>query len=211
MDKKLAVAKRAAQEINSDLIVGIGTGSTVNCLIDLLPSIETPDYFVSSSQATTQRLQALGFEVRSLNETGRLDVYIDGADQVLASKAALKGGGGAHTLEKLLATNANTFIGMISDDKLVTSLDYPLVVEVLEEAQAAVSRTLVGLGGSPILRPGLTDLGNKLLDVTGLDFKDPESLERTLIQICGVVEVGLFAKRRFDKIYIASDEAVQLL
>ena len=211
MDKKLAAAKQAVQEIKPDLVVGIGTGSTVNCLIDLLPLVDTPKYFVSSSEATTDRLKALGFEVRSLNEAGRLDVYIDGADQVLSSKVALKGGGGAHTLEKLLAVNANTFVGMISDDKLVTSFDFPLVVEVLEEAQAAVSRTLVGMGASPMLRQGYTDLGNKILDVVGLDLKDPESLESALIQICGVVEVGLFAKRRFDKIYIASQETVQLL
>ena len=211
MDKKAIVAEAAIKEIQKDFIIGIGTGSTVNALIDLLPTIEPPDFFVSSSQATTDRLQALGFEVRSLNEAGRLDLYIDGADQVLKSKVALKGGGGAHTLEKLLASNANTFIGIISDDKLMTSLDYPLAIEVLEEAQSAVSRTLVGMGGQPVLRAGSTDLGNRILDVTGLDLTNPEALESDLIQICGVVETGLFAKRRFDKIYIASDQAVSIL
>lgn len=206
MDKKQKVAQAALSEIHPSLVIGMGTGSTVECLIDLLPTIDHPTVMVSSSVRTTKRLQALGIEVQSLNDVGQLDLYIDGADQVLASRVSIKGKGGAHTLEKVLATAANKFVGMISDDKMVPLLTEAIPVEVLEPARSAVSRHIVLLGGTPVYRQGVTDSGNSIIDVYGLDLTDPEQLEQQLKMIVGVVEVGVFALRRFDKVYIAGEE-----
>ena len=211
MNKKERVAQAVLSEIHSDKIIGIGTGSTVDYLIDLLPTVDTPTGFVSSSKRTTQKLLAQGFQVKSLNETGALDLYIDGADQVLENKVALKGGGGAHTLEKLMAANAKQFIGIISDDKLVTSFDFPVIIEVYEEARSYVSRQIVALGGTPSFHPQKTDLGHQLIHVTQLNLVDPEAIERELKCIVGVIEVGIFATRRFDKLYIADKEALTIL
>ncbi|MCP8352150.1 ribose 5-phosphate isomerase A [Candidatus Synchoanobacter obligatus] len=202
MNKKQRVAEAALEVIKPDLKIGIGTGSTVDCLIALLPTIACPKFFVSSSLRTTEQLEGLGFEVRSLNDVGPLDVYIDGVDQVLPSYIALKGKGGAHTLEKVLATEAKKFVGMLTDDKQVNIFNEAIPVEVLPEARSAVSRRIVVMGGVPIYRQGKTDLGNDIIDVQGFEMTDPEALEEALLQLCGVVEVGIFAKRRFDQLYI---------
>ncbi len=205
----MLVAKAALAEISPDCIVGIGTGSTVDCLIDQLSSIECPAFFVSSSLRTTSKLQDLGYMVKSLNEAGPLDVYIDGADQVLKSGVSLKGGGGCHSLEKVLASNAARFVGIMSDDKSVELLTAPVTIEVLDEARSAIARTIISLGGEPVYREGKTDSGHSLLDLYQLDLSDPSQVERTLQLIVGVVEVGIFSIRRFDVFYVSSDEGVE--
>lgn len=210
MHKKQMVAQAALQEISPQKVIGIGTGSTVDCLIELLPTIECPKWVVSSSDRTTKKLLQIGIEVWSLNDAGPLDLYIDGADQVLDSMVAIKGRGGAHTLEKVLATNAEKFVGMISVDKQVTALTAPIPIEVLEQARSSVAREIVAIGGEPRYREGNTDLGHVILDVYNLDLTDPEQVETQLRLICGVIEVGLFAKRRFDKLYIA-DNVVEVI
>jgi ribose 5-phosphate isomerase A len=205
MYKKQMVAQAALQEISPQQVLGIGTGSTVDCLIALLPTIQCPKQVVSSSDRTTEQLLQLGIEVCSLNDAGPLDLYIDGADQVLDTMVAIKGRGGAHTVEKILATHADQFVGMISEDKQVSVLTAPIPVEVIEQARSSVAREIVAMGGEPRYRKGKTDHGHVILDVYNLDLTDPERLETQLQLLYGVVEVGLFAKRRFDKLYIAGD------
>ena len=207
MSLKVKVCEAALAEIHSDMVLGIGTGSTVDCLIDLLPTIDHPKWVVSSSERTTQNLQRIGIEVRSLNEVGRLDLYLDGADQVLTNCIALKGKGGAHTIEKILATQANQFIGMVSEDKLVSQFSDSVPVEVLNVARSSVAREIVAIGGIPVYREGVkTDSGHDIIDVHQLNLTNPEAIETELSLIPGVVGVGIFAKRRFDKIYIAGDK-----
>ena len=210
MNNKQLAAQAALVEITEDRVVGIGTGSTVDCLIDMLPSIACPPFFVASSMRTAQKLKSLGYEVQALNETGPLDLYIDGADQLLKTGVSLKGGGGCHTLEKVLATNAKRFVGIATADKLVKLFNAPVAVEVLDIARSSVARAIVGLGGEPKYREGVkTDSGNSILDVFMMDMTDPEALEMELQQLVGVVEVGIFACRRFDCFYIASDQGVE--
>ena len=206
MNKKEEVAKAALNEIQPDTVLGIGTGTTVDCLIDLLPTIECPRWVVSSSERSTKRLSALGIEVRSLNDVGPLDVYIDGADQVLPSFVSLKGKGGAHTLEKLLASNSKLFVGMVTEEKMVSLITDPIPIEVLPQARSSVSRVLTAMGATPVYREGYTDNQNIILDVHHLNLTDPEQLERELRLITGVVDVGIFAVNRFDKLYIAGDK-----
>jgi len=206
MSRKEAVAKAALAEIQPDIVLGIGTGSTVDCLIDLMPTIECPGWVVSSSDRSTKRLRALGFEVRSLNDVGPLDVYIDGADQVLPSLVSLKGKGGAHTLEKLLASNSKRFVGMITEDKMVSLITDAIPVEVLPQARSSVSRALTAMDAIPVYREGYTDNHNVILDVHQLDIRDPIALEKNLRLITGVVDVGIFAVNRFDKLYIGGDK-----
>ncbi|MEC7030244.1 MAG: ribose-5-phosphate isomerase RpiA [Pseudomonadota bacterium] len=210
MNKKQHVASEVIQEISQDLVIGLGTGSTVDCLIDQLHEIECPDYFVSSSIRTTNKLISYGYAVKSFNEVGPLDLYIDGADQVLKTGVALKGGGGCHTIEKLLATHAKRFVGIVSDDKLVSLLSAPIAVEVLEPARSSVARAIIGMGGNPVYREGFkTDSGHIIIDVSGLVLTDPASVEAQLQQLVGVVEVGIFAQRRFDLIYVSNGQAIE--
>lgn len=210
MNNKQLAAQAALAEITEDRVIGIGTGATVDCLIDMLPSVECPPFFVASSMRTAQKLKSLGYKVQTLNDTGPLDLYIDGADQVLKTGVSLKGGGGCHTVEKILAANARRFVGIATADKLVELLDAPVAVEVLDIARSSVARTIVSLGGVPKYREGVkTDSGNSILDVFMMDITDPEALEKQLQQLVGVIEVGIFAYRRFDVFYIASDKGVE--
>ena len=210
MNSKQRAAQAALAEITEDQLVGIGTGSTADCLMDMLPSIECPPFFVASSSRTQQKLKSLGYRVQTLNETGTLDLYIDGADQVLETGVSLKGGGGCHTIEKVLATNAKRFVGMATANKLVKQLDAPVAIEVLDVARSSVARAIVGLGGEPKYREGFkTDAGNCILDIFMMDMRDPEALEKQLQQLVGVIEVGIFACRRFDVFYIADDKSVE--
>lgn len=198
---KQRVAEACLQEIRSGIVLGVGTGTTVDCLIDLLPSAPKPRQIVSSSARTTKRLQERGFEVVSYNNCDPLDLYIDGADQVIESKIAIKGKGGAHTMEKILASGAERFVGIITKDKWVRAFSCPVPVEVMPEARSAVAREMLALGGEPSLREGRTEHGNIILDVYHLDMK-VEGLEGKIKQIPGVIESGLFSNSRFDKVYI---------
>lgn len=212
-EKKQAVA-RAALEYVPHGIVGMGTGSTVNALIDLLPGIAARiDAAVASSEATAQRLQAVGIPVVELHECREIPVYIDGADESNHHLQLIKGGGGALTREKIIAGASERFVCIIDDSKLVPVLgSFPLPVEVIPMAQSFVGRELAKLGGRPVLRAGfITDNGNIIIDVHDLSISEPIALETRINQIPGVVTNGLFAARPADTLLIATDTGVDTL
>ena len=211
-EKKQLVAQKALDFVEPGVVLGVGTGSTVNCLIDLLPSIrERIEVIVSSSKATTQRLKQEGFDVTTLNEAGDLDLYIDGADESNKRLQLITGGGGALTREKVLAGAARRFVCIVDDSKLVGMLGgFPLPIEVLPMAQAFVVRRLLKLRAQPVWREGfVTDNGNHILDVHDLTISNPVELEQRLNQIPGVVTVGLFANRPADVLLVAGDDGVR--
>jgi len=211
-EKKRSAAKASLEFIQPGTSLGVGTGSTVNCLIEMLPSVrDRIENVVSSSRASTELLEAEGFEVMTLNEAGALDVYIDGADESTKRLHLIKGGGGALTREKVLAGAARRFICIVDDAKLVGMLgSFPLPIEVLPMAQEFVSRKLLKLRGQPVWREGfVTDNGNHILDVHDLQIANPIDLENRLNQIPGIVTVGLFANRPADILLIASDDGVR--
>jgi len=211
-DKKRSVAKASLEFIEPGAVLGVGTGSTVNELIELLPGVrERIDVVVSSSRASTELLQQQGFEVSTLNEAGDVDVYIDGADEVNKRLHLIKGGGGALTREKVLAGAARRFVCIVDESKLVGMLGtFPLPVEVLPMAQAFVSRQLVKLRAQPIWREGfVTDNGNHILDVHDLNISNPLEMETRLNHIPGILTVGIFAHRSADILLIAGDTAVR--
>jgi len=213
-EKKLVAAKASMEFIPDGAILGVGTGSTVNELIDLLPSIRDKiRALVSSSSATTSRLEALGFEVSRLNFTGDVDVYIDGADEATKHLQLIKGGGGALTREKVLAGAARKFVCIIDDTKQVGMLGaFPLPIEVIPMAQSFVARKLVKARGQPIWRENfVTDNGNHILDVHNLQISNPLEMESRINQIPGVVCVGLFAHRPADVLIVASDTGVRVI
>ena len=212
--KKMSVAKAALDYIETGIVLGVGTGSTVNCLIDFLPSLgERIETVVSSSAATTRKLEELGFEVSTLNDIGDIDVYIDGADEATKHRQLIKGGGGALTREKVLAAASRKFVCIIDDSKLVGMLgEYPLPIEVLPMAQAFVARKLVKMRGQPIWREGfVSDNGNHILDVHNLKITNPPELEARINQIPGVVSVGIFAARPADVLLIAGEQGVRTI
>lgn len=176
--QKQAVAKSALAYIEDGMILGVGTGSTVNCLIELLPQVRLKGA-VASSQVTEDKLRALGIEIFDLNAVGELDLYIDGADEIDAHGNMIKGGGGALTREKIVAVASKRFVCMVDDSKTVTKLGkFPVAVEVLPQARSYVARELVKLGGEPVYREDfVTDYGNVILDTYDLDITDPAELE----------------------------------
>lgn len=211
-DKKQMVARAALDFVEPGAVLGVGTGSTVNFLIDLLPSIrDRIEVVVSSSKATTQRLEQQGFEVTTLNEAGDLDLYIDGADESNKRLQLIKGGGGALTREKVLAGASRRFVCIVDDSKLVGMLgQFPLPLEVLPMAQGFVVRRLLKLRAQPVWREGfVTDNGNHILDVHDLTISNPVEMEQRLNQIPGVVTVGLFANRPADVLLIGDEEGVR--
>ena len=213
-DKKRQAAAAAVNQIEVGMSLGVGTGSTVNFFIDALAErAQHLTMVVSSSEATTQRLAKLGIEVSELASTGSLDLYVDGADEATKHLHLLKGGGGALTREKVLASASRKFVCIIDESKLVGSLGkYPLPVEVLPMAQSFVSRQLVKAGGQPILRTGfVTDNGNHIVDVHNLSIPNPPEVENRLNQIPGVVTVGLFAQRRADILLVGGAGGVREL
>ncbi len=200
------------QFIEPGVKLGVGTGSTVNCLIELLPEVrDFIDCIVSSSKATTQLLEERGFEVQTLNEAGDLDLYVDGADESNKHLQLIKGGGGALTREKVLAGAARRFVCIVDDSKLVGMLGaFPLPIEVLPMAQEFVARRMLKMRGQPKWREGfVTDNGNHILDVHDLQIANPIDMEARINRIPGVVSVGLFAHRPADVLLIASDTGVR--
>jgi len=192
--------------------LGVGTGSTVNCLIEILPEVrDRIDKVVSSSKASTRLLEEQGFEVMTLNETGDIDLYIDGADESNKHLQLIKGGGGALTREKVLAAAARRFVCIVDDSKLVGMLGtFPLPIEVLPMAQELVARRMLKMRGQPVWREGfVTDNGNHILDVHNLQIANPIDMEARINRIPGVVTVGLFAQRPADILLIASDTGVR--
>ena len=204
--------KRAAAEAALKYLVpgeplGVGTGSTVNFFIDALAArkADVPGA-VSSSEASTRRLQAIGIPVLNLNDTGTLSLYVDGADESDAHLRLIKGGGGALTREKIVAAASRTFVCIVDESKLVPVLGkFPLPVEVIPMARSYVAREIVRRGGQPVLRENFTtDNGNVILDVRNLHITDPVALETDLNQLAGVVCVGLFARRPADLLIAGS-------
>lgn len=213
-DKKRAAARAALAYVKSDDIIGVGTGSTVNYFIEALAEKKhLIEGAVSSSDASTEQLKALGIEVFDLNSVDQFDVYIDGADEITEHKHMIKGGGAALTREKIVAAVAKTFVCIIDDTKQVGMLgDFPLPVEVIPMARSYVARELVKLGGDPVYREGvITDNGNVILDVYNLTILDPRKLETQINEIVGVVTNGLFAHRGADALLVGTDDGVVTL
>lgn len=218
---KAQVAQAAAdyveKEVPEGAVLGVGTGSTANLFIDAVARFK--DRFagaVSSSEASTRRLQQHGFKVLDLNEVDEIPAYVDGADEIDASGAMIKGGGGALTREKIVASVARTFVCIADASKLVGVMgQFPLPVEVIPMARAAVARKLAALGGQPRLRMtkegGIykTDNGNVILDVSGLAIGDPKGMEQAINQLPGVVTVGLFALRGADVLLLGTADGVR--
>ena len=209
---KRQVAEAAVAWVPEDCILGVGTGSTVNCFIDaLVASGKRLEAAVSSSEATTARLRAQGFEVRELNTTGTLDLYIDGADEFDPYRRLIKGGGGALTREKVVAAASRKFVCIADESKKVGVLGaFPLPVEVIPMARSYVARQLVALGGQPELRTDfVTDNGNVILDVHNLDLVDPVRVEDRINNLAGVVACGLFALRPAEVVLMSSAAGVE--
>ena len=208
--KKMA-AEAALRYIQPGMVVGVGTGSTTNFFIEALSAANIHvDGYVASSVATENRLKARGLNVLDLNGTGDIPVYVDGADEADPHFRLIKGGGGALTREKIVASAARLFVCIadISKDKPMLG-KFPLPVEVIPFARSFVARQLVKLGGSPTLRNGVTtDNGNVILDVTGLDLSDPLRMEESINAIPGVLDNGIFAHRRADVMLFGSADGV---
>jgi ribose 5-phosphate isomerase A len=214
LEKKRRAAQAAIPFIDSGMVLGIGTGSTVNQLIEVLKDRKIQlSGAVSSSRQTSEKLQAARIPELELNTSGDLELYIDGADQATADGTLIKGGGAALTREKVVAAASKRFICIIDDSKLVPVLgSFPLPVEVIPMARSYVARQLVKLGGQPVWREGVTtDNGNPILDVHNLKLNDPRAFESAVNQIAGVVTVGLFAWRRADVLIVAGDDGVRTL
>ncbi|CAI8315570.1 MAG: ribose-5-phosphate isomerase RpiA [Litorivicinaceae bacterium] len=213
--KKRRVAEAAFEKvrhlIDSETPIGIGTGSTANCFIDVLAESKIQVLgAVASSEATAERLEHYGIALLDLNATGTLPVYVDGADEADTNLNLIKGGGAALTREKIIAEASAQFVCIADDSKYVDLLGrFPLPVEVIPLARSLVGRALVELGGDPEYRQGIvTDNGNLILDVHGMCINDPKSLELAINQIPGVVTCGLFAKRPADVLLLASDKDI---
>ena len=211
---KRLVGAAALEYVRPDSVIGVGTGSTVNCFIDsLISSGIRIEAAVSSSEATTRLLKAGGIEVVDLNQTGGLDVYIDGADEFDAHRRLIKGGGGALTREKIVAAASRKFVCIADLSKQVSVLGaFPLPLEVIPLARSLVARKMVALGGQPEWREGfVTDNGNWILDVHNLDLVDPVDMEKTINNLPGVVTCGLFAIRPADLVLIAAEDGIRQL
>ena len=211
---KTLVGQAALQYIQPGMLVGVGTGSTVNKFIEALAAVkDSIAGAVSSSVASTERLQALGIRVFDATEVEELAVYVDGADEIDHAGHMVKGGGAALTREKIVAAQSRQFICIADESKLVTRLGkFPLPVEVIPMARELVMRELSKLGGTPKLREGfITDNGNPILDVHGLRILDPPALEAAINGIAGVVTVGLFAQRAADIVLVGDAGGVRRL
>lgn len=209
--QKQAAAKAALEYVEEGMILGVGTGSTVNCFIELLPQMNLKGA-VTSSDATEARLKELGIEILDLNFVGTLDMYIDGADEVDGELNLIKGGGAALTREKIVAAASKKFVCMVDESKMVDNLGkaFPVPIEVLPQARSYVARKLVEMNAEPVYREGVvTDYGNVILDTYDLDITDPLEMEKTLNNIVGVVCNGVFAANRADVVLKASEQGVQ--
>ena len=211
LEKKQRAARAALDYIEDDMVVGVGTGSTVNCFIDELAAIKHRiDGAVASSIATEVRLRQHKIPVVDLNGVRELAIYVDGADEATRHLQLIKGGGGALTREKITAAASEKFICIVDDTKLVDVLGtFPLPIEVIPMARSYVAREIIKLGGQSVLREGVTtDNGNVILDVHNLTILNPSELEQQLNQLVGVVTNGLFATRRADLLLVATDRRV---
>jgi len=209
-DAKISVSKKAIdyieKKLTKEMILGIGTGSTVNFFISELAKYKNHFYgAVSSSEASTKLLQEIGIEVFSLNDVNEVAYYIDGADEVSPENFLIKGGGGAHTREKIIASASNEFICIVDKSKLVKRLGtFPLPIEVIPESRSLIARKITSLGGTPIYRKDfITDQGNQILDVMGMDISEPEALEILINNMPGVVDNGIFAFNKPEVVLVS--------
>ncbi|MFH0262456.1 ribose-5-phosphate isomerase RpiA [Vibrio barjaei] len=212
-EMKKAAGWAALKYVEKDSIVGVGTGSTVNHFIDALGTIkEDIKGAVSSSIASTEKLEALGIEVFDCNDVAYLDVYVDGADEINPTRDMIKGGGAALTREKIVAAISDKFVCIVDGTKAVDVLgQFPLPVEVIPMARSYVARELVKLGGDPVYREGVvTDNGNVILDVYGMQITDAKGMEDKINALAGVVTVGLFAHRGADVIITGTPEGAKI-
>ncbi|MFZ3082507.1 ribose-5-phosphate isomerase RpiA [Rhodoferax ferrireducens] len=215
---KTLVGQAALQYVAPGEIVGVGTGSTVNKFIDALASMKhLIKGAVSSSEASTLRLKALGIPVFDANEVSELSVYIDGADEIDGHGNMIKGGGAALTREKIVAALANQFVCIADESKLVQTLGrYPLPVEIIPMAAQRITQQFAALGGRAQVRlkgdqPLVTDNGQILLDVTGLQISDPLAFETLVSQWPGVVTVGVFAFQKAQVCLLGTAQGVKTL
>ncbi|SDJ35170.1 ribose-5-phosphate isomerase [Ferrimonas sediminum] len=213
-EMKKAAGWAALEYVEDGSIVGVGTGSTVNHFIDALATKKSSiEGAVSSSEASTAKMKALGIPVFDLNSVDQLSVYVDGADEINPHMAMIKGGGAALTREKIVAAVAKTFVCIADGSKQVDILgDFPLPVEVIPMARSYVAREIVKLGGDPVYREGvITDNGNIILDVYNMKIMEPAKLETQLNAIVGVVTNGLFADRGADVLLLGTPEGVKTI
>jgi len=211
---KRQAALAALSYIKDGIALGVGTGSTVDLLIDALaPYSPKLTAVVSSSERSTRRLEAAGIKVSPLADVGELDLYIDGADEATKHRHLVKGGGGALTREKILAGAARRFVCIVDETKLVAALGkFPLPIEVVPIAQSFVVRQMVKAGGHPIYREGfVTDNGNHIIDVHDLRIANPIEMENRFNQIPGIVTVGIFAQRKADVLLVGGAAGVKTL
>jgi ribose 5-phosphate isomerase A len=213
-EKKRRAAEASLPYVQHGMVLGVGTGSTVAQLIEVLKDRKIQlAGAVSSSRHTSELLKAARIPELDLNSAGDLDLYIDGADEATAHGVLIKGGGAALTREKVVAAASARFVCIIDDSKLVQVLGkFPLPIEVVPMARSYVARQLVKMGGQPVWREGVvTDNGNVILDLHNLRLNDPTAFETAVNQIAGVVTVGLFAHRRADVLLVAGDDGVKTL
>jgi ribose 5-phosphate isomerase A len=209
--QKQQVAQAALKFVRPDMVLGVGTGSTVNCFIKALAASGIRlEAAVSSSDATTALQESHGIEVIDLNLAGTLDMYIDGADEFDSHRRLIKGGGGALTREKIVTAASRRFICIVDESKQAGVLGkFPLPVEVIPMARSFVARQLVAMGGQPELRQNVTtDNGNVILDVHNMDLVDPVSVEKQLNNLAGVVTNGLWAIRPAEVVLMATATGV---
>lgn len=213
-DMKKAAAAAALEYVEHDMVVGIGTGSTANHFIDLLAGIKARiDGAVASSEASAERLRGHGIPVFDLNKIGDLALYVDGADESDHQLNLIKGGGAALTREKIVAAASEKFICIADESKLVDTLGtFPLPVEVIPMAQSYIGRQIIKLGGDPALRDGcITDNGNVIIDIHGLNITDPKALEQKINALAGVVSVGLFAREPADVLILGGPDGARTI
>ena len=212
--KKLA-ARAALKYVKPDTIVGVGSGSTVNCFIEALGELKDQiQGAVAASKASEELLRKQGIEVFSANDVSSLDIYVDGADEINPQKMMIKGGGAALTREKIVAALAKNFICIVDSSKQVDVLGstFPLPVEVIPMARSQVARKLVALGGAPEYREGVvTDNGNIILDVHNFEILNPVEREKELNNIAGVVTNGIFALRPANTVIVGTPNGAKII
>ncbi|MDK4624065.1 ribose-5-phosphate isomerase RpiA [Kingella kingae] len=211
---KRAAAEKAVEFVPENEYIGIGTGSTINFFIEALgKSGKKIKGAVTTSKKSSELMAQYEIPEIAANEVSRLSIYIDGADEINHTLQMIKGGGGAHLPEKIVAKLADQFICIADKSKYVSRLGkFPLPIEVIPMARSMVARQIAKLGGQPELRIGYKSLhGNDILDVTGLDLSQPLTMERELNQITGLVENGLFAERAADLLILAREDGIELI
>ena len=215
LEMKKIAAQAALQFVKPDMIVGVGSGSTVNCFIEALGTLKDQiKGAVAASKNSEELLRQQGIEVFSTNDISSLDIYVDGADEINPQKMMIKGGGAALTREKIVAALAKNFICIVDSSKQVDVLGstFPLPIEVIPMARSQVARQLVALGGAPEYREGVvTDNGNIILDVHNFAIMNPVEMEKELNNIAGVVTNGVFALRPADTVIVGTPDGAKII